>query len=409
MKNRTLKTLLTWMVLGLFVTNAAIAGEKYVLKGKVMDTDDNWLNDARVTLAPIGAVTYTDQNGEFTLEFTLNEPLKINKRKAIAALSVLRSGHITQTIRIRSMDYFSKETPIEVKLEPEPVDPNLTGFMVDMDPENSIVGKAKGKDAFFYVFVPESVKKVKAAFYISMHGIGNIKTPILQKFAEEEDLALVAMNGDPVKRGITSVTLLEEQIKKLAEMSGHPELATAPIMTFGHSNGTGFSASFPRDWPERTIAWVAFHPGFSGYLQFPNTEKVPAMVMCGTIDKYFLAARQDQVVATLRKECNAAMNIMMEADVGHSPADADSTWLFITDFLKAAMRIRLNEDGTLKPVEIEKGWLGATYNLEEGGRQVLDIAPYAEFNGDKSTASWLPDATFAEAWQLYGRNEPAKK
>jgi len=384
-------------------------GTTYVLKGKVMDTDNNWLNDAKVTLLPVQAETHTDGNGEFVLTFTLDEPLKGNRQNGLATLEVERDGHITRQIKIISMDYFSQADPIEIKLNPQPVDSSLIGFTVQMDPKNSIVGKSTGTDAHFYIYIPESVKKVKAALYISMHGMGNIKTPILQKFAEEEHVALVAMNGDPVKRGITSVTLLEEHLKKLGEMSGHAELATVPIMTFGHSNGTGFSASFPRDWPERTIAWVAFHPGFSNYLQFPNTENVPAMVMCGTIDKYLLRSRQDQVVAEMRKSRNAAMCVMMEGGVGHGPADQDSVWEFITEFLKSAMRVRLAEDGTIKPVDIETGWLGATYNFEQGGRQLLDVAPYAEFKGDKSTASWFPDGEFAKVWQRYGQKEPTKR
>ncbi len=313
----------------------------------------------------MNAKTRADSNGSFSLAFTLDEPLQERGRAGIATLKVERHGHITRKITILSMDYFDQEPPTRIKLKPQPVDSSLIGFSVQMDPGNSIIGRKTGTDAHFYIYIPESVKQVKAAFYISMHGIGNIKTPLLQRFAEEEQVALVGMNGDPVKRGITSVTLLEEYIKKLAEQSGHPELTTVPIMTFGHSNGTGFSASFPRDWPERTIAWVAFHPGFSSYLQFPNTDKVPALVMCGTADKYFLKARQDEVVAS--------------------------------------MRIRLNEDGSLKPVDIENGWLGAVYNVEEGGRQRLDVALYSQFKGDKSTANWLPDGEFAKAWKLYGQ------
>lgn len=398
------------MILCMLSAHVSMAATgSYVLQGKVMDTDDNWLNDAKLTLMPLKAATYTDANGEYVLEFEITKPLKPNKRKNIATLVVERSGHITKKIPIKSMQFFNASMPVEVKLSPQPVDSRLTGFTVQMDPKNSIIGRSTGTDASFYVYIPESVKKVKAAFYLSMHGIGNIKTPILQKFAEEEQLALVGMNGDPIKRGITSVALIEEHIEKLAELSGHPELADAPIMTFGHSNGTGFAASFPRDWPERTIAWIAFHPGFNGYIQFPNTDQVPAMVMCGSIDKYFLNARQDKVVATMRKDRNAPMSVMVEGGVGHGPADAVSTWAFIIEFLKASMRVRLNADGTLKPVEIEQGWLGASYDLEQGGRQLLEVAPYAEFNGDQSIANWLPDAEFAKIWQAYGATQPVKK
>ena len=88
-----------------------------------------------MTLSPVGAKTQTDANSEFTLEFTLDAPLKAKQRKrGIATLKVERRGHITRQVRIASRDYFSQESPVNIKLQPEPVDPNLTGFTVQMDP-----------------------------------------------------------------------------------------------------------------------------------------------------------------------------------------------------------------------------------------------------------------------------------
>lgn len=198
---------------------ASAAGSNYVLTGKVMDTDDNWLNDAKLTLLPVRASTHTDANGEFSLEFNLTQPLKPNKRKVLATLVVERHGHMTKKIPIKKMGVFNAAKPIEVKLSPKPV----------------------------------------------------------------------------------------------------------------------------------------------------------------------------------------------ESGVGHSPADGEATWEFITEFLRAAMRVRLNADGSLKPIAIEQGWLGASYELAAGARQVLEVAPYAQFQGDKSTANWLPDAEFAKIWQRYGATEVARK
>jgi hypothetical protein len=99
---------------------------------------------------------------------------------------------------------------------------------------------------------------------------------------------------------------------------------------------------------------------------------------------------------------------MMEGNVAHGPVDRDknATWAFIIQFCEAAMRIRLNPDGTLRPVVIEQGWLGANYDRSQGGQQELAIAPYAEFKGDRSIANWLPDRQFAEVWQRYGKTDP---
>ena len=97
----------------------------------------------------------------------------------------------------------------------------------------------------FHVYIPKSVKRVKASFYISRHGMGEIDSPTLRKFAEEEGVALVGFLGDPVQRGLFPVSLLDKHIKTLATLSGHPELPDVPIITFGSSNGTGFAACLP--------------------------------------------------------------------------------------------------------------------------------------------------------------------
>jgi hypothetical protein len=60
----------------------------------------------------------------------------------------------------------------------------------------------------------------------------------------------------------------------------------------------------------------------------------------------------------------------------------------------------------MKPVVIEKGWLGANYDQSMGGQQELGITPYTEFKGDRSVANWLPDETFAAVWQRYGKTDP---
>lgn len=156
------------------------------------------------------------------------------------------------------------------------------------------------------------------------------------------------------------------------------------------------------------ITCVSFHSGYGSYLQFPNVERVPALVMHGMLDDWFHRHGQDRALGTMRRKRNAAMAMMLEGSVGHGPVNAETTWAFIVQFCKAAMRTRLGEDGKLKPVNIESGWLGAIYDKEKGGQQLLDIAPYADFKGDTSTANWLPDEEFAKAWQRYGNTKPKK-
>lgn len=389
-----------------FISSAEV--KTYSLKGKVMDSDDNWLNDVRIFSKPLGIATQTDPNGNFSFNFSFSKELKPNKKGVLAFLIFQKEGHNDRRVPIKSMDFFSREKALTIKLQTKKIDPAITGYTTEMKHSKPLVGNRKGTTVEFHVYIPESVKKVKAAFYISRHGMGTLESPVLRKFAEEEQVALVGMLGDPVQRGVADVSLIDEHIKKLAGMSGHPELPNVPVMTFGHSNGTGFAASWPRDRPDRTIAWVSFHPGFSDYLQFQNTEKVPCMVMLGTVDKYLINSRQDKVVAKMRSSRNAAMCSMMEGGVGHGPVNSEKVWTFITKFLKSTMYTRLLDDGTLKPVNIENGWLGEIYNFEKGGQQLLNIGPFNKFKGEKSSANWFPDKAFAEAWQVYGNTKQKK-
>ena len=51
-------------------------GQKIILTGKVMDTDENWLNDVSVSMTGIDTQTNTDPNGDFTIEFLWSNRLK---------------------------------------------------------------------------------------------------------------------------------------------------------------------------------------------------------------------------------------------------------------------------------------------------------------------------------------------
>ena len=399
MKIKTKKTVFVFLcyliIQGLpFSALKTVAQDKsYTLSGLVTDESDNWINEAIVTLEPIGINVLSDANGNFLLEV---DPKKL--KNSTFNLQAEKVGYLTAKISIDSLDIVEGIQGIVLKMESNPIDSDIIGFTVEMEPSGNFAGTL----AQFHVFVPESADTIKAALYISRHGMGNISNAVLQQFAEEERVALVGMFGDPVQRGVDDVAVLDVFIDSLSKLSGHPELSNVPVMTFGHSNGTGFSASWPRDRPDRTIAWVSYHPGFSNYLQYTNTEKVPSMVMLGSIDKYLLRSRQDTVVAHMRKTRNAAMCAMMEGGIGHGPSDVDATWAFITEFYKSAMRLRLADDGTLKPIQIDHGWLGEIYNFEEGGRQLLDIASYENFTDGWLSANWFPDEEFARHWQCYG-------
>jgi hypothetical protein len=426
--------LLSLACLGLALLSQArltAADGEQVLEGTVADPSANLLPGVRVALTRAKAVTHTDGNGRFSLTFRCDQPAAKDKDGAYDYLELDKDGYQGRTIKIQDLAYFSK--PVAEVLEPNPIGKDNVGFSMRLESrcalplllrkDTRLIGEAEWKDYFrkveaapaggatgrveFHAYVPPGAKRLKAAFLISRHGMGTIDHPVLRDFAARHGIALVGIIGDPMQRGFHPVSLIDEPLARLGKMVNHPELATVPVLTFGHSNGTGFSAIFPARRPERVIAWISYHSGGSFHLQFPGLERVPGLAMHGNLDK-FIESGQVQTVQNLRQHRQAAIAMMMEGNVGHGPVDAgqNATWRFIVEFCEAAMRIRLKDDGTLKPVEIEQGWLGAIYDRAQGGQQTLAIAPYAEYPGDKSVANWLPDRKFAEVWQLYGKTDP---
>jgi hypothetical protein len=404
------------------------------LQGRIMDTSDNWLPDVRVALQRSGAATRTDGNGLFTLTFSRKEPLVADEKGVYECLELDKEGYLGRTVEIRDLSYFG--SPIAEKMEPNPVGEDNVGFSVRMSTAHSVHGldRALGSPepgtpiseadfrrvlsrmetirtneptdrVWFHVYVPKTAGKLRAAFLLSRHGIGTIDHPRLRAFADRHNIALVGILGNPVQRGCYPVSLLDEHIRKLGEMVHHPELANLPVLTFGHSNGTGFATIYPSQRPERVIAWISYHSGWSFHLQFPGIEAVPGLVLHGQKDEW-IEHGQEQTVKHLRRDRNAAVAMMIEGNVGHGPLDPDATWALIVEFCEAAMRVRLNDDGSLRPVQLEQGWLGANYDRAKGGQQDLAIAPYAQFQGERSIANWLPDEGFAKVWRAYGRTDP---
>jgi hypothetical protein len=428
----TLLALLLIPLAAFCTENPVSVTSQLTLKGRILDNNDHPIANARVGLRSNGAVAQTDQNGLFTLTLNADHPFTRDQTKVYDYVELDKDGYLGRTINIQELSFF--DHPMAEKLEPNPITEDRVEFStrismgyifppISPDKQFSLISAKQWQKFFtsmdnnkkdgpteqvvFQAYIPKDVTKLKAVFLLTRHGIGSIDHPQLRDFANRNGIALVSVKGNPVQRGFYQVSLIDEHITRLGQMLKHPELSSLPIISFGHSNGTGFACIFPSQRPERVIAWISYHSGAAFHLQFPGVEKVPGLAMHGVIDPFFKNG-QVETVKNLRQERNAPLAMMLEANVAHWPVDKDqnATWDFIAAFCEAAMRIRLNNDGTLKPVIIEQGWLGANYDRNQGGQQKLTIAPYAKFKGDRSTANWLPDKKFAKTWQLYGKTDP---
>lgn len=383
-----------------------------IVSGKVQDSSSNNLPDIEVKVVGTKNKTVTDANGDFKLD---------TGKSKLVNLYFSAKGYYSLT-----KNGIKSGGKVAVKLKPIPNDDGFVKYVEPVSMSHAITwlrqkkrsmlegklddksfedavkhyGMADKEQVVFRIRFPEKDKKVKGIFLMSEHGIGKylLESRNTWKFADKNSLALIGVIGNPIQRGIYPNSFLDDLIAKIGKKLKHPELATVPVLTFGHSNGTGFSALYAAMSPERTMGWISYHSGGRWHLEFSGVEKSPGLVMHGMKDIFFKG--QEKTVDMLRSERNAAVCMTMEPYVSHWPADRNATYDFIYAFCESCMRTRMNKNG-LNKVEIKSGWLGSRYVPSKGGVQKPEIAPYTAFKGDKNTANWLPDEEFAKAWQTY--------
>jgi pimeloyl-ACP methyl ester carboxylesterase len=300
------------------------------------------------------------------------------------------------------------------------------------------------KQADFALWLPANVERISALIAISRHGSGEsfFRNQQIRALATELNLALVGFIGDGVQRGVAP-GVLENALVQLAAQSHHEEIKHSPIVTFGMSNGTGFSCGYACMQPERVIAWIAYHPGsdllFSR--QFdpkvvadaiahdaenqwldqspPPLYAIPGLVMLGEVDELAALSKGSPekpagncqlAVERARRQHNALMQLIVEPGLGHGHR-GDASWGIVIEFIRTMVELRVpmttdnnKERPRLNVVNIDDGWLGMNWNAAIGGGQQLAILPCTKFNGDRGVTSWLPTEQYARHWQDFSKN-----
>lgn len=279
-------------------------------------------------------------------------------------------------------------------------------------------GEGRREEVSFDLWLPDNVSLVKGVVVISGHGSGEslYRRADLRALAAELHLGLFKFNGNPVQRGFWPSSLLNDHLRAFGAKSGHPELEYAPLFFYGHSNGTGFSAILTAYLPERVWGWVSMRPGTTFQVYQPRAAQTPGLVIFGEDDPFLTRPSREEnlaVVPTLRKNHQAVWCVAVEPMMGHGPGE--KTWPLVYSFLRHSFLARGPADANAKlgPVKLrtlspESGYLGQNWSTIPGGYQDLSTAPFADFNGDKATASWLLNADFAADWRAFQRDGEIK-
>ncbi len=196
----------------------------------------------------------------------------------------------------------------------------------------------------------------------------------------------------------------QNDLDRLAQISGYPEIAKAPVFLISHSMG-GLPAWFmPLFIPERVWGSIPFKTGASWrpptavaharpdnipYLYF-NQEPIPSKI-----------ERSDGTGGLDMRKAGNNFLVGRVVDWGGVHFDYNEEIVKIAAlFIKKAARERLSDeiptDGSLpklKEIKPESGWLASALADDIP----FEIAPEQEFKGDKTKAFWYFDKEMADA------------
>lgn len=262
--------------------------------------------------------------------------------------------------------------------------------------------------ANFRLWVPPSVAKVKAIVLLVPGSNGDARSETgdaaWQAFAAKHQLALVGIQLTDKERSPFeeyanvskgSGQAILDAITRLGGKSNHPELANAPLFLWGMSAGGEVNYELAVWKPERVAAFVVNKGGiYYTALASKAARAVPGILFVGGKD---LESRIDIITGlfALNRRGGALWALSTEPDAAHIVGKSkDLAMMFYEDVMAA----RLGDNGTLKPLTEESGFIADIH------AKTYEPAP-AKFNANVTTA-WLPSERVAKAWVAIETGKP---
>jgi hypothetical protein len=219
----------------------------------------------------------------------------------------------------------------------------------------------------------------------------------LRSLAKSARVALIGRTEVGIPNNEISDETVFALLDNFSGASGHAELADLPVLMFGISSGSHESGGLVSRRPDRAIGLLLRHPTFAPSITSPTALAVPAFVMQGGAD----AVANNPVVFGVFTENRAQgglWSLAVEPDIAHDVATTganSATIAWISEAL--SRRLPATPGDPLISLSESTGWLG--------NQATLEVASWAAYTGDRTTASWLLSATIATSWQLLGADE----
>ena len=253
------------------------------------------------------------------------------------------------------------------------------------------------------VYVPSTADKIRGVM-VFQHGCSQEEFGVsrhcdvqYQALARKWNLAII----EPAIFGLCDIWAYPSNgsykalllaLTKAGVRTGHPELATAPFLLWGHSGGGFWTLSMLHEHPERIITAICYSAAWDPDWDYaPEGYEVPILFRHAGPGEGAegIPATARHSFAHLRSH-GAPASIAFTRGQGHNHSYMRT---MTVPFWEAALKQRLTEGGRLQPLDPARTWLGDTTTFE--------IFPEAGYTGDKSALCRLPDETSAKAWSEY--------
>lgn len=233
----------------------------------------------------------------------------------------------------------------------------------------------------------------------SLHVLGHA----LRALAADHGLAMLGTSRygyDAIPNLPQSDELIFEAIGEAARISGHHELARAPILVYGISGGTPQAAGFTARNPARTAALLLKVPAPPERLGSAATLAVPTCMILAERDDI---VNNEAVVAAFEfnRRAGGLWSVAIEPDVPHHSLTPGHRALTV-NWLRAIVELRLGAaaQDPLREVAESSGWLG---------HPDVGISDWAGYPGDRKAGNWFPSQATAEEWWKFTGREDARE
>jgi dienelactone hydrolase len=222
----------------------------------------------------------------------------------------------------------------------------------------------------------------------SLHVLGQE----LRKLAADQGLAILGTSHAMIPNERATDELILKIINEASVKSGRNELANAPLLIYGISGGTPEAIGFTVRNPKRVGALLLKGTAIPEQLKTSEALSIPTYILLLEQDTF---ADNKAVIAAFKanRKAGALWALAVEPGVPHhslTPAHR----AIVINWLREMTKLRLGKspDDSLPEVAESSGWLGDSS---------IGVAKYANFRGDRRSASWFPSKATAEEWKMF--------